>query len=161
MSTYRYLNMCNIYSNTLTLFYISGPFGLGRLSFSGSLSLGLGIGSTDLSWFLFINLVLDDTMRCRLHPEQNSYKWLSEVWNYSLWCGWELEQLMVKLLTLPLLSPSRLFVCVVNWLSEMVPVVLSHVPCFWGSGYSHGSYLSIRRVFADAWSQFWQFKLEG
>lgn len=58
MSTYRYLNMCNIYSNTSMLFYVSGPFGLGIMSCSGNLNFEWDTGSADLSWSLFIKLVL-------------------------------------------------------------------------------------------------------
>lgn len=52
------MNMCNIYSNTSTLFYVRGPFGLGIMSCSGNLNSEWDTGFADLSWSLLIKLVL-------------------------------------------------------------------------------------------------------
>lgn len=49
-------------------------FGLGMMSCSGSLNFELETGSADLSWSLFIKLVLNDNLRRRLHWEKNSCK---------------------------------------------------------------------------------------
>lgn len=161
MSTYRCLNMYNIYFNTTTLFFfISGPFGLGRLSFSGSLSLELDIDSTDLSWSLFINLVWMVPWEVGYIPSKiptSDSKWSLELLPVM---SRRVGAIALQAPHCSLSFPWCFFVCIINWLLEMVPVVLCHVPYVWGSGYSHGSYLDIGRVFGDAWSQFWQFKLE-
>lgn len=46
-------------------------FGLGMMSCSGSLNFELETGSADLSWSLFIKLVLNDNLRRRLHWENS------------------------------------------------------------------------------------------
>lgn len=151
--------MCNIYSNTPTLFYVSGPFGLAMMSCSGSLNFELDAGSADLSWSLFIKLVLNDNLRHRLHSEKNSYKWLRVKSGITPRVGESWRNWLASSLLLFLFFPLIFFVSAVSRLSEMVTVVLSHVFCVQGSGYSPCSCPAIWRVFGDAWSQFWQFTL--